>query len=169
MGTTGSFTRDQLLKSAAAAGVAAGGLGLAGGALASRSGRAAARAPLCDLKGKTEGIPSPDTIPFYAYFFGAQQAAAKKGGTGIELKIVSANGDDARQLSNARLMIAQGVAVLQVLAGASAPWNPVAKEAKGKGILVFNHSPEAVNGATQNVLIDHYAAGYLNGKNAAIW
>jgi ABC-type sugar transport system substrate-binding protein len=169
MGNSGSFTRDQLLKSAAAAGAAAGGLGFAGGALASRSRRTGVRAPLCDLKGKVEGIPEPGAIPFYAYFFGAMQQAAKQGGTGIQIKIVNANNDDARQLADARVMVAQGAAAIQVMAGASSPWNPVAKEALKKGVLVFNHSPEAVNGATQNVLIDHYAAGYLNGQNAAKW
>jgi ABC-type sugar transport system substrate-binding protein len=49
------------------------------------------------------------------------------------------------------------------------PFEPLAKQAKQKGIFFMNHAVQAVGGAGQNIAFDHAAAGKAIGTAAVRW
>ncbi|HTW98979.1 MAG TPA: substrate-binding domain-containing protein, partial [Acidimicrobiales bacterium] len=50
-----------------------------------------------------------------------------------------------------------------------AGWANVIKQANSATCYTMNHSPDPFTGATQNVVIDHAYAGYINAQAAAKW
>jgi ribose transport system substrate-binding protein len=123
----------------------------------------------CDLSGFRHGIASPVRIEILDEFWDQMTETAEHDGNGIEVSVVDAEGDDARQIEIGELFVSQGFDAIHVNASSPAGWEGVIADANEQGIGVFNHSPEIFPGATQNVLIDHYGAGYGNGVAAAEW
>jgi ribose transport system substrate-binding protein len=82
---------------------------------------------------------------------------------------VDAGADQSKQVQNAINFIVQGYAAIYINTGTPAGWNQVIQQAQSAGVLTMNHSPDALTGATQNVVIDHAQAGDLNAQAAADW
>lgn len=123
----------------------------------------------CSLAGKRLGIASWEHAPVFDQFWADMKATAKIDNTGLSVDVIDAGGSSSQQLENAQQFISQGYNAVFFIAGSPAGWNALAKTAAASHVLLFNHSSFAVTGAAQNVLIDHYQAGFLVGQAAGRW
>ncbi|HZQ09697.1 MAG TPA: sugar ABC transporter substrate-binding protein [Anaerolineae bacterium] len=126
------------------------------------------------LKGKRLCITSPVTLEILNIFYDDMRAAAQDSGLGLDITVVDAKGDFAKQLADVEQFIASGdcaaiATVTAVTPEASAAWAKAAQDAKDKGICLVNHSADWVTNATQNLSNPHYPAGYIVGEEAGRW
>jgi ABC-type sugar transport system substrate-binding protein len=122
-----------------------------------------------DLTGKVHGWPSLEHDEVNDYLWKVIQDTGKADNTNMKFANVDANSDQSKQVQNAINMITQGYAAIYINTGTPAGWNQVIDMAKTAGVLTMNHSPDALTGATQNVVIDHAQAGALNAQAATDW
>jgi ABC-type sugar transport system substrate-binding protein len=164
-------SRRQLLRSGM---VAAGAVTLAGGwpirvAAAGQAQVTGYFGTFNDLSGKREGWPSLEHDEVNDSLWKTMQDTAKVDNTNIQFANVDAGGDQSKQVQNAINFITQGYAAIYINTGTPAGWDQVIKQAQSENVLTMNHSPDALTGATQNVVIDHAQAGDLNANAAADW
>ena len=114
------------------------------------------------------GWPSLEHDPINDSLWTAQEHTAAVDHTGIHFSNVDANSDQAVQVQNAIDYIGQGYNGIYINTGTPVGWANVIKQA-GSACKTMNHSPDPFTGATQNVVIDHAYAGYINAQAAAQW
>jgi ABC-type sugar transport system substrate-binding protein len=122
-----------------------------------------------DLTGKREGWPSLEHDEVNDSLWKLIMDTGAADNTHMQFANVDAGGDQSKQVQNAINFITQGYAAIYINTGTPAGWDQVIQEANAAGVLTMNHSPDALTGATQNVVIDHAQAGNLNAQAAANW
>jgi ribose transport system substrate-binding protein len=122
-----------------------------------------------NLTGDRYGWPSLEHDPINDSLWTAQQRTAALDHTGIKFANVDANDSQATQVQNALDFIGQGYNGIYINTGTPAGWAEVIKQANASHCYTMNHSPDPFTGATQNVVIDHAEAGYVNAQAAAKW
>src|SRR6266700_3084518 len=86
----------------------------------------------------------------------------------LRLVLVNAQGDSLKQTIEIELFIAQGFGGVFMFVLPDGMDQIVAR-ARAKGVCIFNHSATPITGCTQNIVLDHYVAGYQVGSFAAQW
>jgi ABC-type sugar transport system substrate-binding protein len=122
-----------------------------------------------NLSGMRYGWPSLEHDPINDSLWTAQIQTAKVDHTGIKFANVDANDSQAVQVQNALDFIGQGYNGVYINTGTPAGWASVIKQGNSSHCATMNHSPDPFTGATQNVVIDHAYAGYINAQAAAKW
>ena len=122
-----------------------------------------------NLSGMRYGWPSLEHDPINDSLWTAQIQTAKVDHTGIKFANVDANDSQAVQVQNALDFIGQGYNGIYINTGTPAGWASVIKQGNSSHSATMNHSPDPFTGATQNVVIDHAYAGYINAQAAAKW
>jgi ABC-type sugar transport system substrate-binding protein len=153
--------RGDLLRWAAALGLGAAGFGLAAGK--------AGAAPLGETLQKRVGWIISVNVPFYELSMTRWMRRALRG-TGYRLVTQSEDGNNTRGLQIMANMIQQNYAIIFKSDGAPGrSVEPLARQARQKGIFFISHSVQPVGGAGQNVVFDHGAAGNGIGSAAVAW
>ena len=157
--------RGDLLKWGAGLGLAAAGAG----ALAGKA-RAAASAPAAEAAlQKRFGWMIAVNAPFFELQMTRWMRAAVKG-TGYKIVTQSEDSSAVKAQQIMTNMIQQNFAFIAKADGVPPkPFEPLAKQAKQKGIFFINHAVQAVGGSGQNVAFDHAAAGRGIGTAAVNW
>src|SRR5260370_20310705 len=114
-----------------------------------------------DLTGKRMGWPSLEHDEVNDSLWKLIQDTGKADNTHMQFANVDAGADQSKQVQNAINFITQGYAAIYINTGTPAGWDQVIQMAQSEGVLTMNHSPDALTGATQNVVIDHAPAGDL--------
>src|ERR1051325_9100012 len=122
-----------------------------------------------DLTGKKEGWPSLEHDEVNDGLWQLIQETGKADKTNMQFANVDAGADQSKQVQNAINFITQGYAAIYINTGTPAGWDQVIEQANAANVLTMNHSPDALTGATQNVVIDHAQAGNLNAMAASDW
>jgi ABC-type sugar transport system substrate-binding protein len=122
-----------------------------------------------NLSGMRYGWPSLEHDPINDSLWTAQIDTAKVDHTGIKFANVDANDSQAVQVQNSLDFIGQGYNGIYINTGTPAGWASVIKQGNASHCATMNHSPDPFTGATQNVVIDHAYAGYINAQAAAKW
>jgi ABC-type sugar transport system substrate-binding protein len=122
-----------------------------------------------DLTGKKHGWPSLEHDEVNDSLWKTIMDTGKADNTNMQFANVDAGADQSKQVQNAINYITQGYAAIYINTGTPAGWDQVVQQANAAGVLTMNHSPDALTGATQNVVIDHAEAGNLNAQAAAAW
>ncbi len=115
------------------------------------------------------GWPSLEHDPSNDALWAAQEATAAVDHTGLHFSNVDANNDQSVQVQNAIDYIGDGYDGIYINTGTPAGWANVIKQVKAATCRTMNHSPDVFTGATQNVVVDHADAGYINAQAAAKW
>ncbi len=121
------------------------------------------------LRGKTIGLSFEESLSLFSQLQTDIQKFAQLGGCGLKFKITNANGDPAKQLTDAQSLIAQKVDLLFVNPAEPQGWEPVAAAAKAAGVLYMNWSSVIVGNATVNATVWQSEAGALAAVPAAKW
>jgi ribose transport system substrate-binding protein len=122
-----------------------------------------------DLAGKRVGISSPHKVEILNELFAVMRLEAEKPSNGVEVVIVDANNDAARQLSDIEAFIAQGYDAVFFLALPSEGLERLIADATKRGIAMFSHGASPVTGCTQNIVLDQFQSGFEVGAFAARW
>jgi ABC-type sugar transport system substrate-binding protein len=122
-----------------------------------------------DLSGKKEGWPSLEHDEVNDSLWKLIMDTGKADNTNMQFANVDAGSDQSKQVQNAINYITQGYSAIYINTGTPAGWDQVVQQANAADVLTMNHSPDALTGATQNVVIDHAQAGDLNAQAAAKW
>jgi len=122
-----------------------------------------------DLTGKKEGWPSLEHDEVNDSLWQMIMKTGAADNTHMQFANVDAGADQSKQVQNAINFITQGYSAIYINTGTAAGWDQVIQQASAAGVLTMNHSPDALTGATQNVVIDHAQAGNLNAQAAASW
>lgn len=157
--------RGDLLKWGAGIGLAAAGAG----ALAGRArGALAAPAGGPELQKRVGWIISVN-VPFYELSMTRWMRKVLRG-TGYRLVTQSEDGNNAKGQQIMTNMIQQNYAIIMKSDGAPGKSiEPLAAQAKTKGIFFISHSVQPVGGAGQNIVFDHGTAGKGIGSAAVAW
>jgi ABC-type sugar transport system substrate-binding protein len=122
-----------------------------------------------DLTGMKHGWPSLEHDEVNDSLWKTIMETGKADNTNMQFANVDAGADQSKQVQNAINYVTQGYAAIYINTGTPAGWDQVVQQANAAGVLTMNHSPDALTGATQNVVIDHAEAGNLNAQAAATW
>jgi ribose transport system substrate-binding protein len=154
--------RRDLLKYGTALGLAAAGVA----ALAGKAGAAMLGGPTLE---KRVGWIISVNVPFYELSMTRWMRKSLRG-TGYRLVTQSEDGNNAKGQEIMANMIQQNYAIIFKSDGAPGrSIEPLASEAKDKGIFFISHSVQPVGGAGQNVVFDHGKAGRGIGTAAVAW
>lgn len=156
--------RRHLLKLGAALG-----LGVAGaGALGAGPAAGATAAADADMTKKFGWIIAAN-VPFFELSMTRWMRKALKP-TGYSVATQSEDGSAVKAQEIMTNMIQNNYAFISKADGVPPkPFEPLAKQCKGKGILFLNHAVQAVGGAGQNICFDHALAGRGIGGAAVKW
>jgi ABC-type sugar transport system substrate-binding protein len=158
------MSRGDLLKRGAALGLAAAGVGAA----ASKAGAAVSAGATQALE-KRFGWMIAANVPFFEQTMTRWMRRALRG-TGYSLVTQSEDGSAVKAQQIMTNMIQQEFAFIMKADGVPPkPFEPLAKQAKQKGIFFMNHAVQAVGGSGQNIAFDHAAAGKGIGTAAVRW
>jgi ABC-type sugar transport system substrate-binding protein len=156
--------RGDLLKWGAALGVGA----VGAGALASRAGAAGAGPAGTKLQ-KRFGWIIAANVPFFELQMTRWMRRSVQG-TGYRVVTQSEDGSAVKAQQIMTNMLQQNYAFISKADGVPPkPFEPLARQARQKGILFLNHAVQAVGGAGQNIAFDHAAAGKGIGTAAVNW
>ena len=154
--------RRQLLKVGAALGLGAAGVG----AVAGGAGAATAAS---DALSKRFGWIIAANVPFFELSMSRWMRKSLEG-TGYRLVTQSEDGSSVKAQQIMTNMLQQNYAFISKADGVPAkPFEPLARQARGKGIFFLNHAVQAVGGAGQNIAFDHALAGKGIGTAAVAW
>jgi ribose transport system substrate-binding protein len=106
-------------------------------------------------------------IPILEQNWADMEATANRDGTGVKIVVVDAGGNTGTEIQDAQNFVAQGFNAIHINAISPAGWEPVVQSALSHHMVVFNHSADAINNTDQNMVVDHYDAGFGVGKVAA--
>jgi ABC-type sugar transport system substrate-binding protein len=156
--------RRQLLKVGAALGLGAAGIGAAVGA-----GAAGAATVASDALSKRFGWIIAANVPFFELSMTRWMKKSTEG-TGYRVVTQSEDGSAVKAQQIMTNMLQQNYAFIAKADGVPPkPFEPLAKQARDKGILFLNHAVQAVGGAGQNIAFDHALAGKGIGGAAVAW
>lgn len=157
--------RRQLLKLGAVLGLGIAGVGAAG----IRADVGAAATAVDAALQKRFGWIISVNVPFYELSMTRWMEKAVAG-TGYKVVTQSEDGSNVKGLQIMQNMIQGNYAFIFKSDGAPGkPVEPLAAQAKKKGIFFISHSVQPVGGAGQNVVFDHGAAGVGIGATAVAW
>lgn len=114
------------------------------------------------------GVSIPYEAEILNEFYTDMKTEAEHLETKIRLVLVDAQGDFLKQTIDIELFIAQGFGGVFMFVLPDGMDQIVAR-ARAKGVCIFNHSATPITGCTQNIVLDHHAAGYQVGSFAAKW
>jgi ABC-type sugar transport system substrate-binding protein len=154
--------RGQLLKWGAALGLGAAGLGVTAGTVGAATTSEAALS-------KRFGWIIAANVPFFELSMTRWMKKATEG-TGNRVVTQSEDGSAVKAQQIMANMVQQNYAYISKADGVPPkPFEPLAKQAKDKGIFFLNHAVQAVGGAGQNIAFDHALAGKGIGGAAVSW
>ena len=114
------------------------------------------------------GISIPYEAEILNEFYVDMKAEADHLADPLRLVPVEAQGDFLRQTIDLELFIAQGFGGVFMFVLPDG-MEQVVEHAQAKKVCLFNHSATPITGCTQNIMLDHHAAGYKVGAYAARW
>jgi ribose transport system substrate-binding protein len=114
------------------------------------------------------GVSIPYEAEILNEFYSDMQNEAAYLEKNLRLVLVDAQGDFFKQTIDIELFIAQGFEAVFMFVLPDGMEEIVA-HARAKGVCIFNHGATPITGCTQNIMLDHHAAGYQVGRYAAQW
>jgi ABC-type sugar transport system substrate-binding protein len=154
--------RAHLLKLGAA-------LGLGAAGIAATAGTASAASLSEEALSKRFGWIIAANVPFFELSMTRWMRKATEG-SGIKVVPQSEDGQAVKAQQIMANMVQQNYAYISKADGVPPkPFEPLAKQAKDKGIFFLNHAVQAVGGAGQNIAFDHALAGKGIGGAAVSW
>jgi len=158
------MSRGDLMKWGAALGLGAAGMS----AVAGKAGAAVSGGAAQTLE-KTFGWMIAANVPFFEQTMTRWMRRAVRG-TGYKVVTQSEDGSAVKAQQIMTNMIQNEFAFIMKADGVPPkPFEPLAKQAKQKGIFFMNHAVQAVGGSGQNIAFDHAAAGKGIGTAAVRW
>jgi ribose transport system substrate-binding protein len=114
------------------------------------------------------GVSIPYEAEILNEFYSDMKNEAAQLATNLPLVLVDAQGDSLKQTIDIELFVAQGFGAVFMFVLPDGMERIVAR-ARAKGVCIFNHGATPITGCTQNIVLDHHAAGYQVGSHAAQW
>jgi ribose transport system substrate-binding protein len=110
-------------------------------------------------------LTEPVSLTFFDEFFHDIRLAASKDDS---FTIINGNGDQGVLITDVQSAIALGFNGILINGITASGWG-VLQSALDKHIVVTNHSAFPLTYVSQNIIVAHYAAGYMVGQLAAKW